>query len=70
MNSLTDILNWWMSLNNTEKKSLEYIETLVISVERTINEEFRKWSSDSVKQFNKNDSENDELIEVKEENNK
>ena len=57
-------------MSNTEKKSLDYIEKLVTSVERTINEEFRKWSSESVKQFNKNDTENDDLIEVKEENKK
>lgn len=39
-----------MSLNTTEKKSLDYIEKLVVSVEKVINEESRKWSSESIKQ--------------------
>lgn len=59
-----------MSLNNTEKKSLDYIENLVTNVEKTINEEFRKWSSDSVKQADKNDNvqdSKDEIVEIKEE---
>jgi len=62
-----------MSLNNTEKNSLDYIESLVTNVEKTINEEFRKWSMDSGGKSDKTQGvkdEGDEAVEIKDESKK
>eukprot|EP00801_Mesodinium_rubrum_P004495 Mrub_04498.p1 GENE.Mrub_04498~~Mrub_04498.p1 ORF type:complete len:213 (+),score=30.06 Mrub_04498:535-1173(+) len=69
--SLTDMSLWWMSLNRTEKNSRGYVEKLVIEVEGTISEEYRKWMATSqASKVTKSavDSKEDEQNKAKNEN--
>jgi len=42
-----DLVTWWMSLNRTEKNSLDLIEKLVLDSENIITQESIMWSGSS-----------------------